>query len=93
MVSWLLHVQVLLAGDRLESTWEKLMSKDQEIMQDTKRLENNARGDEESIWYTRGSVHILKEESNLEGSPNSGRLIEIRKGISWILARVGFLHG
>ena len=46
-----------------------------------------------SIWYTRGVVYVWKEESNLEGSPNSGRLIEIRKEISWILAREGFLCG
>jgi hypothetical protein len=62
-------------------------------MRDTKKLENNARGDEESIWYTRGIVYVWKEESNLEGSPNSGRLIEIRKGISCILAREGFPRG
>ncbi len=45
------------------------------------------------IWYTRGIVYVWKEESNLEGSPNSGRLIEIRKEMSWILAREGFLRG
>ena len=46
-----------------------------------------------SIWYTRGVVYVWKEESNLEGSPNSGRLIEIRKEISWILARESYLRG
>ncbi len=50
------------------------MSMDQEIMRDTKRLESNARGDEESIWYTRGIVIVWKEESNLEGSPNFGKI-------------------
>jgi len=44
-----------------------------------------------SIWYTRGIVYVWKEESNLEGSPNSGSLIKIRKEMSCILAREGFL--
>ena len=30
------------------------------------------------IWYTRGIVYVWKEESNLEGSPNSGSLIKER---------------
>ena len=48
---------------------------------------------EDSIWYPRGIVYILKEESNLEGSPNLGSLIEIRKEMSCLLAREGFLRG
>ncbi len=35
----------------------------------------------------------VKEESNLEGSPNSGSLIEIRKEMSCLLGREGFLRG
>ncbi len=46
-----------------------------------------------SIWYTRGIVYVWKEESNLEGSPNLGSLIEIRKEMSCLLAREGFLCG
>ncbi len=46
-----------------------------------------------SIWYTRGVVYVWKEESNLERSPNSGSLIEIRKEMSCILAREGLLRG
>ena len=46
-----------------------------------------------SIWYTRGVVYVWKEESNLEGSPNSGSLIEIRKEIRYLLTREGFIHG
>ena len=46
-----------------------------------------------SIWYTRGMVYVWKEESNLEGSPNSESLIEIRKEISCLLAKEGFLRG
>ena len=46
-----------------------------------------------SIWYTRGIVYVWKEESNLEGNPNSGSLIEIRKEMSCILVREGFLRG
>ncbi len=46
-----------------------------------------------SIWYPRGIVYILKEESNLEGSLNLGSLIEIRKEMSCLLAREGFLRG
>ncbi len=33
------------------------------------------------------------KKSNLEGSLNSGRLIEIRKEMSLVLAREGFPHG
>ncbi len=44
------------------------------------------------IWYTRGIVYVLKEGLNSEGSLNSERLIEIIKGMSWILAREGFLY-
>jgi hypothetical protein len=62
-------------------------------MRDTKSLENNARGAEESIWYTRGIVCVWNEESNFEGSSNSGRLIEIRKEKGLILAREGFPRG
>lgn len=62
-------------------------------MHDTKRLENNARGDEKSIRYVREIVYVWKKELNLEGSPNSERLIEIRKGISCRLAREGFSRG
>ncbi len=37
-------------------------------------------------------MYVWKEELNLEGSPNSVRLIEIRKEMSSILAREGFLR-
>ncbi len=38
-------------------------------------------------------MYVWKEESNLEGNPNSGSLIEIRKEMSCILVREGFLRG
>ncbi len=38
-------------------------------------------------------MYVWKEESNLEGSPNSGSLIEIRKEMSCISAGEGFLRG
>ncbi len=46
-----------------------------------------------SIWYIRGIVYVWKDKSNLEGSPNSGSLIEIRKEMSYLLVREGFLCG
>lgn len=38
-------------------------------------------------------MYVWKEESNLKGSSNSVRLIEIGKKMSWILLREGFLRG